>query len=292
MPAGKLVWPSAAAIAAVLLWESGLAGRRPPAPAEEAAAALEPSAMVRAEGRLAGYPGSEVVVGCELGGTIVVMPVGEKSAVSKGDLIAEFRADDLKASRAEAAARGAEMEAEIRFHQGELRRAELLHSRSVASPSELETHRRNLDTARARLAAAVASVSHLDAMLRKTRVLAPIDGVVVARHAHPGETVPAGARLVTVADLRKVRVEAEVDEYDIGRVALGDPATVTAEGFPGSSWRGRVEEIPDVVVPRRIRPEDPGRPTDTRVLVVKIALVGPTPLKLGQRVEVQVAPAR
>jgi hypothetical protein len=54
-------------------------------------------------------------------------------------------------------------------------------------------------------------------------------------------------------------------------------------------WRGTVEEIPDQVVPRRIRPEDPGRPTDTRILAVKIALAGPTPLKLGQRVEVEIA---
>jgi HlyD family secretion protein len=93
---------------------------------------------------------------------------------------------------------------------------------------------------------------------------------------------------VTIADLNRVRVEAEVDEYDVGRVVLGAPVTVTAEGFSGASWLGRVEEIPDSVVPRRTRPEDPSRPADTRVLLLKIALSSRTPLKLGQRVEVEI----
>jgi hypothetical protein len=51
-----------------------------------------------------------------------------------------------------------------------------------------------------------------------------------------------------------------------------------------------VEEIPDAVMARRLKPQDPGRPSDTKVLLVKIALGGKTPLKLGQRVEVAIAP--
>ena len=95
--------------------------------------------------------------------------------------------------------------------------------------------------------------------------------------------------MVTLADLHRVRVEAEVDEIDFGGIALGAEATISAEGFPGRTWRGRVEEIPDVVVGRHLRPEDTCRPVDTRVLLVKIALLEPTPLKLGQRIEVRIA---
>jgi HlyD family secretion protein len=49
-----------------------------------------------------------------------------------------------------------------------------------------------------------------------------------------------------------------------------------------------VEEIPQAVSACRLRPQDPGRPTDTRVLLVKVALDGTTPLKLGQGVEVEI----
>jgi hypothetical protein len=47
--------------------------------------------------------------------------------------------------------------------------------------------------------------------------------------------------------------------------------------------------IPDSVVSRRTRPTDPGRPIDARVLAVKIAFAKPTPLKLGQRIDVEIA---
>jgi HlyD family secretion protein len=76
------------------------------------------------------------------------------------------------------------------------------------------------------------------------------------------------AKIVTTADLNRVRI--------------------TAEGFERASWLAKVEEIPDSVVPRRIRPEDPGRPIDARVVPVKIALAESTPLKLGQRVEIEI----
>ena len=52
-----------------------------------------------------------------------------------------------------------------------------------------------------------------------------------------------------------------------------------------------VEEIADVVVARQTRPEDPGRPSDTRILPVWLTFREANPLKLGQRVEVEIAGA-
>ena len=115
--------------------------------------------------------------------------------------------------------------------------------------------------------------------------------MVVARHADPGETVGPAAPLVTIVDLSRLRVEAEVDEFDIAHVAVGAEATITAEGYAGRRWRGEVEEIADAVVARQTRPEDPGRPADTRVLPVWLAFREANPLKLGQRVEVEIVGA-
>jgi RND family efflux transporter MFP subunit len=252
----------------------------PPGPVE--------APRVIAEGRVVAYPGAEVVVGTEAAGRIVLLDVTEKSVVRKGDVIAELNADDLKASLAEAMARAAEAEADIRFYDREARREESLIARRAGTPQNLDVNRRGLDAAIARRAAAMADCERIRALIAKTRIVAPIDGVVTARHAHAGETVEVAARIVTIADLSRVRIEAEVDEYDTGRVALGADVVITSEGFTGQSWRAEVEELPDEVVPRRIRPEDPGRPIDARVLPVKIAFGEPTPLKLGQRVEVEI----
>ena len=244
---------------------------------------------VAAEGRVVAYEGAEVVVGTEVSGLIVRLLVKERSAVRAGDLIAETDSSDLRASRAESMARVAEAEADIRFYEREDRRERALLARNATAPQNFDANLHSLELARARRSAAVACCDRFDALIAKTRITAPIDGVVTARHAHPGEIARPGTALVTIADLKRLRIEAEVDEFDIARVALGSPVTIAAEGYGARKWRGTVEEIPDSVVSRRTRPTDPGRPIDARVLPIKIAFAEPTPLKLGQRVDVEIA---
>lgn len=220
------------------------------------------------------------------------MLVEEKDTVRKGQVIAELRADDLRAELAEARARVEEADADIRFADLDIERAEKLLAAKVGTQETADRARRNRDTAYARRETALAAVGRLEAVLAKTRITAPIDGVVISRTVQPGEHVEAGAPLATVADLRRTRIEAEVDEFDAGRVTVGAPVEINAEGFTGQIWKGTVEEIPDAVVGRRLRPQNPGRPSDTRVLMVKVALDGETPLKLGQRVEVKIGTER
>jgi RND family efflux transporter MFP subunit len=270
-------------IASTLLAKCRLSG---PSPASQTAEEDHP--RVTAEGRVVAYPGAEVIVGTEVEGRIVKLPVEEKSVVRKGDLIAELNADDLRASLAEAEAKILEAGSDERFDQIELNREQSLMARRAGTAQNIDSLRHSFDAARARRAGAVAARDRLAALIAKTRILAPIDGVVMARHVQPGETIEAAARIVTIADLNRLRIEAEVDEYDTGRIGLGAPVQISAEGYP-SPWPGRVEEIPDSVINRKLRPEDPGRPVDARVLPVKIALTGHTPLKLGQRVEVQIS---
>ncbi len=247
-----------------------------------------PPDHVAAEGRVVAYPGAEVVVGTDLAGTIVVLRVQEKDRVRKGQLLAELRSDDHRAALAEARARVLEAEADIRLAESEVERARTLWDKAVGSRQSLDRAERDVETARARRATAAATADRLEAVLAKTRIVSPIDGVITARHAEAGETLEAGKKIVTVVDLSKTRVEAELDEFDAGRVGLGDEVRVMAEGYDGKSWRGKVEEIPDGVVGRRLKPQDPGKPEDTRVLLVKVALLEPTPLKLGQRVEIRI----
>ena len=145
--------------------------------------------------------------------------------------------------------------------------------------------------AKAHRAAAVAGYRRVEAEFARTRVRAPIDGVIVSRTVNPGETVSQGTPLLRIVDLKRLRIEAEIDEYDIPRCVPGSTASITAPGHLGRSWHGTVLEIADSLIPRRIRPEDPGRPTDTRVLPVRITLQEDAPLKLGQRVEVKIVEA-
>jgi HlyD family secretion protein len=119
-------------------------------------------------------------------------------------------------------------------------------------------------------------------------VLAPVSGTVTARKVDAGESVDTGDPIATIADLRRLRIDAEADEADTASLALGNEVVVSSEGYPGKAWRGKVEEIADSVTVRRLKPQDPGRPTDTRVLAVKVAFAEPMPLKLGTTVELKI----
>lgn len=264
---------------------------RGPARAETGLAAPSAaSGRVIAEGRLVPYPGAEVVVSSEVAGTLVALPVEEKQVVKKGQVLAELRADDWRAQLAEARAQLAAAEAEVRLATYESGRAEDLLAKQVDTASRRDRATRDLEVATARRDSARAAIVRFDAEIAKRRIVAPIDGVVLLRPVDPGETIEARAPILTLADLSRVRVEAEVDEFDTSRVVLGAEVSITAEGFDDARWRGEVEEIPDSVSGRRLKPQDPGRPSDTRVLLVKVKLAEPTPLKLGQRVLVEIQP--
>jgi HlyD family secretion protein len=261
------------------------ATRTPHIPTPQTTAKAETPRIV-AEGRVVTYPGAEVIVGSDVAGTLERLNVDEKQSVRAGEVIAVIKADDTRAALAVARARVGEAEADTRLFEAEVARAQHLFQEDVGSKQTWDKAERDLDSARARAASAAAEVRRLQALVGKTVITAPIDGVVITRHVHAGETIEAGDAIVTVADLKKTRIEAEIDEFDTARIRLGANVEVTAEGF-GRTWRGTIEEIPDSVVNRRLNPQDPSKPIDTRVLLVKIAFAEPTPLKLGQRVDVR-----
>jgi len=246
-------------------------------PAAKPQAALPlASKSISAEGRVVAYPGSEVSVGSDVAGTVANVLVNEKDHVKKGDVVAIVRADDTRAALAQARSRVGECDADIRLYESETARWKKLFEQEVGSKEAWEKAQRDLDAARARRASAVDEVARLGALLEKTRVVAPIDGVVVERARHAGETVTAGETIVTIADLSRTRVEAEVDEFDAAHVLLGGKVRVSAEGYEGRQWIGTIEEVPDSVISRRLKPQDPSKPIDTRVLLVKVAMSEPT----------------
>jgi HlyD family secretion protein len=262
------------------------ATRTPNVPKPQAAAKAEIPRIV-AEGRVVTYPGSEITVGSDVAGTIARLNVDEKQTVHAGDVLAIIKADDTRAALSVARARVGEADADIRLFEAEVARAQHLFREDVGSKQAWDKADRDLDSARARRSSAAAEVRRLEALVDKTVITSPIDGIVITRHSHAGETIDVGDPIVTVADLKKVRVEAEIDEFDTARIRLGAPVAVSAEGF-GRNWRGTIEEIPDSVVNRRLNPQDPSKPIDTRVLLVKVAFAEATPLKLGQRVDVRI----
>jgi HlyD family secretion protein len=284
----RVMLPLAAlgALSAFVLQVRGRSG-----PATPATAASVTTPLIRAEGRLVAYPDADVTVGTDLQGVVARVFVEEGARVRRGERLVELDASEERAGLAEAQAHLVEAEADLRLFESDVERVQVLKDRALASQQALDRAVRDRDAARARRDVASATVQRLNAVVRKALIASPIDGIVLERPVRVGQAVSAGDSIARVADLSRTRVEAEVDEFDVGSLRLGATVRVTAEGYAGQSWAGRIEEIPDVVQGRRLKPQDPGRPQDTRVLLVKVALEEATPLKLGQRVEVEITGA-
>ena len=97
--------------------------------------------------------------------------------------------------------------------------------------------------ARARVASAEASVALAETQLDNSRLEAPFAGVVLERHAGPGEFVATGAPIVTIADTSRVWLRAYVNQTDLGRIRLGQDVDVRTDTFPGKTYRGRLSFI-------------------------------------------------
>ena len=254
----------------------------------ESAPARSSPRCVYGEGRVAAYPGYDVVVSAEMEGRLVKMLIQEKDHVKKGQLLAELSSEEYAAAVAEADAHRVESAEEANYLALDRDRIEKLWKLHSASKELYDRTMRDLAMATARRDSFAASARRNAAILAKTRILAPIDGVVVSRDADAGEMVLREGTICRIVDLSRVRVEAEIDEFDALRVPVGAHVRISAAGNPGRDWPGTVEEVPDAISQRRLKPQDPSRPTDANILMAKIKFDGPTPLKLGQRVELEV----
>ncbi len=102
-----------------------------------------------------------------------------------------------------------------------------------------------LAAARARVEQAQAALDGLRARRAEMTLRAPTDGIVLSRALHAGELAPAGAALMTLADLSQVTVSVYVAENQLGRMALRGQASVVVDSFPGRTFSGEIVRVAD-----------------------------------------------
>ncbi len=150
-----------------------------------------------------------------------------------------------------------------------------------------------LDAARAALAAATARAHAAVAELEKTRIRAPIDGIVLKRVLSAGETVTplTPEPLATIGNMDRLVVRSEIDELDIARVRSGARATVRADAFPGRQFPGQVSRVARRMGPRSQLSDDPTQRRDARIMEAMIELDPGAPLPVGLQVDVRIEAA-
>jgi HlyD family secretion protein len=260
-------------IAGALVWR---ATHRPPPPAKFLTAQVAAGDIiekVQATGTV--QPLLQVNVGAQVNGRVTQVFVDFNSVVKKGDVLAEIdpliygtqvsaQAANLSAQRAQLAqakASMASMKAQLETARIAFDRTQRLFESNLASRSDLDSSRGNYESFRAQYEAANANVESQQstiaaqsaqltastANLGYTKIYSPVDGVVVTRGIDPGATVVASFQapvlFVIAKDLRKMRVLADVDEADVGKLKEGMDADCVVDAFPGEVFHGRVSQI-------------------------------------------------
>lgn len=148
--------------------------------------------------------------------------------------------------------------------------------------------RETIDQARARLREAEAMLDLAATRLGHAELVSPVSGLVLSKNIEPGEQVAAGTPVITVGLLDDTWVRAYISETDLGRVKVGQGATVTTDSFPGKKYRGTVSFISQEAefTPRNVQTEK-----ERVKLVYRIKVVVPNlerELKPGMPADVEI----
>ncbi len=217
----------------------------------------------------------QVNVGAQVNGRVTQVLVDYNSTVKKGQVLAEIdpliygtqvsaQAANLASQKAQldqAIATAASARAQRETAQISYERTRRLFEQNLASHADLDAAKGNFDAAqaqadassanvesqRASIAAQRAQLNQLTANLGYTKIYSPVDGVVVTRGIDPGATVVASFQapvlFVIAQDLRQMRVLADVDEADVGKLQETMDADCVVDAFPGDVFHGKVSQI-------------------------------------------------
>lgn len=200
-----------------------------------------------ANGNIAAW--QEASVGAEAGGlriTEVRVNVGDR--VEQGQVLATFASDTLRAKLAQARASVAEAEAAAADAAANADRARSLQATGALSAAQINQYLTAEQTARARVQAAQAVFEAQQVRLAQSILAAPDSGIVSARMATVGQVVAPGTELFRLIRQGRLEWRAEVTADELGRLAPGTPATVTAAS--GARLAGKVRTLGATVDPQ------------------------------------------
>ena len=202
-----------------------------------------------------------VQVGSQVSGAIKALYADFNSQVRKGQIIAELDPSLFETQVEQAKATVVRLEADVdrarvqaADAQVKLRRARDLFAQQLLPASDLETAdstarvaASSVKSAEAQVVQAQASLNQAQVNLSHTVIRAPIDGVVIARNVDVGQTVAASMQAPTLYiianDLTEMRVNASIDESDIGEIQPKQPVRFRVDAYPNDAFSGIVSQV-------------------------------------------------
>lgn len=194
-----------------------------------------------------------VEIGTQVSGTIDKLMVDYNDTVKKGNVLAVLDQSLFKVSIQSAKAGLLKAQAELKQSEAEYKRHKPLYEKGYISEQEFLPIETEVDTLKASLLAAKATLQQAEINLEYTVISSPIDGTVIDRSVDAGQTVAASLSTPTLfliaKDLSHMQIETNVDETDIGQIQQGQSVRFTVQSYFDRTFTGSVRQI-------RLQPEN------------------------------------
>jgi RND family efflux transporter MFP subunit len=182
----------------------------------------------------------ELTVAAPVAGRLASLNVVQGQQVGKDASLAMFDTTAARATLAQSSAEASRIRLEVAQLEQSSYAAHRLLEVGGASAAEVQEKNSQLNQARERLRAMLAGTRLAELAIDTHRIRAPYDGVVVKVHAVAGQYLPAGATLLSLADVSTRNIEMKVDVGDATLLRAGQPARVNAESLGQLTWDERV----------------------------------------------------
>lgn len=188
-----------------------------------------------------------VSVGTQVSGVIEKITVDFNSQVKKGQLLAQLDETPLLAQLDQSKASVDQAESQVKYMKATYDRYKSLIQKKLIAQSDFDLAEYNYNNSLASLKNAKSVYDKNRINLSYARIYSPIDGVILNRAVDEGQTVAASFNtptLFTIAnDLTQMRVEAKIDEADIGQIRMNQHVQFTVDAYPDLKFEGSVSEI-------------------------------------------------
>ena len=190
---------------------------------------------------------TSVTVGTQVSGIVNKLYVDYNSVVKKGQVIAELDKTNLISELNTAKANLASTESNLGYQSANMKRYQTLYKKGLVSADEYENALLAYRQAKEQVASSRENVQKAQTNLGYATITSPIDGTVISKSVEEGQTVAASfntPELFTIAkDLKNMQVIANVDEADIGGVAVGNRVSFTVDAYPDDTFEGVVNQV-------------------------------------------------
>jgi len=186
---------------------------------------------------------TDVRLSFRVAGQIKELLTDEGRTVKAGEIVGRLETDELSRIKAEAEASLNAARFAYERARDDATRLENLFQAGAISAQKRDTAKTNAAAAGSTVEALTASLELANTRLGFAGLASPIDGFVLVKSAEAGEFVQAGSTVFTVANLADIWLTAYINETDLGRVKLNQPAEIKTDSYPDKAYKGRVSFI-------------------------------------------------